>query len=73
MKPERVRQWIDGAVYTPEQAVQQGIINSIRHRQDFEAELRTKFGEEVKFDTKYGRRRGRRSIFRRPSACSRPG
>ncbi|MGA2256612.1 MAG: signal peptide peptidase SppA [Thermoguttaceae bacterium] len=56
VKPERVRQWIDGAMYTPEQAVQQGIIDSIQHRQDFEAELRKKFGEEVKFDRKYGKK-----------------
>ena len=58
VKPERVRQWIDGAVYTPEQAEKQGIIDSVQHRQDFEAELRKKFGEDVKFDTKYGKKKG---------------
>ncbi len=57
VKPERVRQWIDGAVYTPEQAVQQGIIDGVQHRQDFEAELRKKFGEDVKFDRKYGKKK----------------
>ena len=57
VKPERVRQWIDGAVYTPQQAMQQGIIDSVQHRQDFEAELRKKFGEDVKFDTKYGKKK----------------
>ncbi len=57
VKPNRVRQWIDGAVYTPEQAVKEGIIDSIQHRQDFEAELRKKFGEDVKFDTKYGKKK----------------
>ncbi len=57
VKPERVRQWIDGAMYTPDQAVQQGIIDSVQHRQDFEAELRKKFGENVKFDRKYGQKR----------------
>ena len=54
VKPERVRQWIDGAVYTPQQAKQQGIIDSVQHRQDFKAELRKKFGEDIKFDQKYG-------------------
>ncbi len=57
VKPERVRQWIDGAMYTPEQAVEQGIIDGIQHRQDFEAELRKKFGDDVKFDSKYGKKR----------------
>jgi len=56
VKPERVREWIDGAIYTPQQAVQQGIIDGVQHRQDFEAELRKKFGENVKFDRKYGKK-----------------
>jgi len=57
VKPERVRQWIDGAMYTPEQAVKEGIIDCVQHRQDFEAELRKKFGEDVTFDRKYGKKR----------------
>lgn len=57
VKPERVRQWIDGAMYTPDQAVQQGIIDKVQHRQDFEAELRSRFGKDVKLDKKYGGKR----------------
>jgi len=57
VKPERVRQWIDGAMYTPEQAVEQGIIDKVQYRQDFEAELRKKFGEDVKFDKSYGKKK----------------
>lgn len=53
VKPATVRQWIDGALYTPEQAVELGIIDRVEHRQDFEAELRKKFGEDVKFERKY--------------------
>jgi protease-4 len=56
VKPERVRQWVDGAVYTPEQAKQEGIIDSVQHRQEFEAELREKFGADAKFDRKYGKK-----------------
>jgi protease IV len=55
--PEQVRKWVDGAVYTPEQAKQQGIIDSIGHCQDFEAELREKFGKDVKFDKKYAKKK----------------
>lgn len=55
--PEQVGPWIDGALYTPEQAVQAGIVNDIKHRQDFEAELRAKFGEGVKLDKKYGQKK----------------
>jgi protease IV len=57
VKPERVREWIDGAVYTPEQAVKAGLIDAIEHRQDFEAELRKHYGQDVKFDLKYGKKR----------------
>jgi protease IV len=57
VKPAQVRQWIDGAVYTPEQAKDLGIIDAVQHRQDFEAELRSKFGADVKFDHKYGRKK----------------
>jgi protease IV len=57
VQPERVAQWIDGGLYTPEQAVGQRIIDKIQHRQDFEAELRKKFGDDVKFDGKYGKKR----------------
>jgi protease-4 len=56
VKPEKVRKWIDGALYTPEQAVEQGIIDRVQHRQELEAELRKKFGDDVKFDTKYGKK-----------------
>ena len=74
VKPTQVRQWIDGAVYTPEQAKELGIIDSVQHRQDFEAELREKFGEDVKFDTKYGKKKQwKASISRRPSGCSSSG
>ncbi len=57
VKPEEVRSWIDGAIYTPEKAAKQGIIDSVQYRQDFEAELRKKFGEDVKFDAKYGKKK----------------
>lgn len=57
VKPERVREWIDGGVYTPEKAKEQGIIDTVQHRQEFESELRKKFGEDAKFDTKYGKKK----------------
>ena len=67
VKPERVRQWIDGALYTPEQARQLGIIDSVQHRQDFEAELRKEFGEDVQV-----RPQDRQETRRRPSISPRP-
>ncbi len=66
VRPERVRQWVYGALYTPEQARQLGIIDSVQHRQDFEAELRKEFGEDVKFDRKIGKKRGETVDFSSP-------
>ena len=57
VKPEWVRQWIDGAVYTPEQAVELGILDKVQYRQDLETELRNKFGQDVKFDRAYGKKK----------------
>jgi protease-4 len=57
VKTTQVRQWIDGGVYTPEQAKELGIIDVVQHRRDFEIELRGKFGEDVKFDAKYGKKK----------------
>lgn len=57
VKPVQVRGWIDGALYTPEQAKELGIIDNVQHRQDFEMELRGKFGSDVKFDTKYAKKK----------------
>jgi protease-4 len=53
-KPQQVRGWIDGGLYTPEHAKSLGIIDDVQHRQDFEAELRRKLGEDLVFDQKYG-------------------
>ncbi len=68
VKPMRVRQWIDLALYTPEQAREQGIIDAVQHRQDFEAELRHKFGEDVKFDHKYGKKQSETVDYSSPFA-----
>jgi protease-4 len=51
---EKVRQWIDGGLYTAQKAQEAGIIDKVQHRQDFEAELKAKFGD-VKFDRDYGK------------------
>lgn len=53
---EKARGWIDVGLFTSEQAVTEGIIDVVEHRQDFEARLRKAYGEELKFDRKYGKK-----------------
>jgi protease-4 len=56
--PTKVRQWIDGAPYSAERAKQAGIIDAIEFRQDLTAVLKARYGENLRFDRKYGRKKG---------------
>lgn len=54
---EKARAWIDGAPYSAESARQAGIIDDIQHRQDFLTALKKKYGEDVKLDRRYGKKK----------------
>ncbi|CAN5578273.1 signal peptide peptidase SppA [soil metagenome] len=51
---DKVRAWIDNGPYTAEQGKSAGLVDAIEHRQDFEANLKSKFGESVTFEKNYG-------------------
>jgi protease-4 len=53
----KVRGWIDGGPYTAERAKAAGLIDAVEQRQDFEGTLKAKFGKEVVFERKYGRKK----------------
>ncbi|HEX7450516.1 MAG TPA: signal peptide peptidase SppA [Pirellulales bacterium] len=52
---ERVRGWVDGGPYSARRAKELGLIDAVEQKEDFEAELKRRFGEQVKFDHKYGK------------------
>lgn len=52
---DKVRSWINEGVFTAETAKEAGIIDKVQHRQNFEAALKQKYGETVKFDKQYGK------------------
>lgn len=54
--PKTARSWIDNGPYTAETARVAGLIDAIEHRQAFEAMLKDKYGDELTFDKKYGRK-----------------
>lgn len=56
--PEKVRQWIDGGPYTAAKALKAGLIDAAEFRQEFVAALKAKYGDDVKLDTRYGKRQG---------------
>ncbi len=51
-----VRKWVDGGQYTAEKARATGMIDAVEHRQDFEGMLKEKYGKDVVFDKKYGKK-----------------
>lgn len=54
---ERVRGWVDGGPYSARRAQELGLIDAVEQKEDFEAELKRRFGEQVKFDHKYGKKK----------------
>lgn len=54
--PKTAEQWIDKGVFTAERAVEAGIIDKIEHHQQFESRLKKQYGDDLKFDRKYGRK-----------------
>ena len=51
----KVREWVNCGVYSAERAKEAGIIDDVQFRQDFEADLKKKYGEELVFDRKFGK------------------
>jgi len=52
--PQKVRSLIDNGPYTAEEALAAGLVDSVRHRQDFVKDLKERFGKDVKIDRDYG-------------------
>lgn len=55
VSPELVRLWIDGGPYTAQQAKALGIIDRVEYQEDFAAELKAKYGADVKWEKRYGK------------------
>ena len=53
----KAKTWIDNGPYTAEQAHKAGLVDAIEHRQDFEAHLKKKFGDNVAFEKNYGEKK----------------
>jgi protease-4 len=66
--PEKVKSWIDGGLYTAEQAKSADLIDAVEHRQDFTAYLKSKYGNDVQFDKKYGKPKQPQIDFSNPFA-----
>ena len=54
--PGKVQGWLDSGLFTADQAKASGLIDAVEQRQDFEAMLKERYGQDVIFDKKYGRK-----------------
>jgi len=52
----KVKGWLDDGLFTAEQAKAAGLIDAAESYQDFEAMLKDRYGKDVAFDKKYGRK-----------------
>jgi protease-4 len=53
----KVKAWIDAGPYTAEKAKTAGLVDAIEHRQDFEKFVKSKCGDDIVFDRKYGEKK----------------
>ncbi len=64
----KVRNIIDNAPYTAETAVEAGLIDSVKFRQDLVADLKAKYGDDLKFVHNYGKDDKQQVDFANPFA-----
>jgi protease-4 len=69
MKPEKVRELIDNGPYQANGAKEAGLVDAVEHRQDFEAMLKSKYGKDIVFDKKYGKKQQPKIDFSSPFAA----
>jgi protease IV len=53
----RAKAWIDQGPYVAEKARAAGLIDVVKTWPEFEAEIKTKFGKEARFDRSYGKKK----------------
>ncbi len=52
---DKVQKLIDNGPYTADEALAAGLIDSVKHRQDFIADIKTRYGESIEFVADYGK------------------
>ncbi|PWU20221.1 MAG: signal peptide peptidase SppA [Verrucomicrobia bacterium] len=64
----KAKEWLDNGLFTAEQAKAAGLIDAVEQRQDFESMLKEKYGQDVVFDKKYGKKKEADIDFSSPFA-----
>jgi len=53
----KVQAWLDSGLFTAEQAKASGLIDAVEQRQDFEATLKERYGQDIVLEKRYGRKK----------------
>jgi protease IV len=64
----KVQAWIDSGLFSAEAAKSAGLIDAVEQRHDLEAMLKERYGQDVLFDKKYGRKKEDEIDFSSPFA-----
>jgi protease-4 len=64
----KVQAWIDSGLFSAEAAKSAGLIDAVEQRHELEAMLKEKYGEDVLFEKKYGRKKQDEVDFSSPFA-----
>ena len=62
----KAQEWVDQGVFTAERAIDAGIIDVVEHHQEFESRLKDLYGEELRFDHRYGKKSSTEIDFSSP-------
>ncbi len=64
----KVETWLNAGLFTADQAKTAGLIDAVEQRDEFEAVLKDRFGKDIVFDKKYGRKKQETIDFSSPFA-----
>jgi protease-4 len=65
---DKARKWLDDGPYQANAAKEAGLIDAIEHRQEFDAMLKKKFGEDLIYERRYGQDKRTQLDFSSPLA-----
>jgi protease-4 len=68
VSPDQAKKWIDAGPYTAEKSMDAGMIDAVEDRATLETVLKTKYGNDVVFEKKYGAEKPPELNFSNPFA-----
>jgi protease-4 len=68
LSPERVRELVDVGRFSAREALEAKLVDKLMYREDFIRKLRRTYGQEAKYVSDYGRRKGPEIDFENPFA-----